>query len=216
MASNNQRIRGNEIGTTGSVVATNVKTIRGRAGLDLRGLSERLTELGRPISASGLSKIENLAKRVEVDDLIAIAAALGVSPTEILFSKEIEGRPVGSGLSDDVSADDAIAWATMKTGLSVEARLGYWTGVLYEAGQKHESLLQTLRREDAQDWERERVRTEIPLVAARHRLAWDRLSELQSMFPADQALPMVGAMPDIRGITLPPGEIPPPAVGVGR
>lgn len=163
-----------------------------------------------------LRRIEALARRVDVDDLVAIAAALDVSPIELLFSTESDQRPSGTGLSDDVSPADAIAWASLRTGLSVESRLGYWTGVLYEAGQKYEGLLRDLERTDAQDWERTRARNDLPAVAARHRLAWDRLSELQSKYPSDQPLPAVGAMPDVRGIVLSPGEVPPPAVGVGR
>ena len=57
--------------------------------MSLQELENRLTELGRRITVSGLSRIENEDRRVEVDDLMAIALALNVSPLGLL----LPGRP---------------------------------------------------------------------------------------------------------------------------
>jgi transcriptional regulator with XRE-family HTH domain len=48
-------------------------------------LSRRLDEAGRPIPALGLRRIENGERRVDVDDLAALAFALGVNPNALLF-----------------------------------------------------------------------------------------------------------------------------------
>lgn len=84
-SSENSRKRGNPIGAAGINVASNLKRLRQRAGLDLRGLSARLRGSGHLISASGLSKIENMERRVDVDDLVALAVALDVSPLALLL-----------------------------------------------------------------------------------------------------------------------------------
>ena len=48
-------------------------------------LSDRMAEVGRPILPSGLSKIEQGDRSVDVDDLVALAVALGVTPNALLL-----------------------------------------------------------------------------------------------------------------------------------
>lgn len=48
-------------------------------------LSERVAELGRPIPPLGISRIEAGTRRVDADDLVALANALRVSPVTILM-----------------------------------------------------------------------------------------------------------------------------------
>lgn len=71
--------------TVESVLAANVADLRARRGLTTRALSARLAELGHPILASGISKIENRTRRVDVGDLVALAVALEVSPVRLLL-----------------------------------------------------------------------------------------------------------------------------------
>ncbi|MEX5637403.1 helix-turn-helix domain-containing protein [Parafrankia sp. FMc2] len=52
--------------------------------LTLVQLSERLTGLGRPILPTGLSKIEHGERGLSVDDLVALAAALDISPEQLI------------------------------------------------------------------------------------------------------------------------------------
>jgi hypothetical protein len=47
-------------------------------------LSSYLEALGRPILPSGISKIEQSTRRVDVDDLVAFADALGTVPSALL------------------------------------------------------------------------------------------------------------------------------------
>lgn len=74
----------NPLGPTGQRVRENVRHLRGR--LPYRELAERLERLGRPIPTLGLSRIENGARRVDADDLVALALALGVNPNRLLLS----------------------------------------------------------------------------------------------------------------------------------
>ncbi|MBN7457547.1 helix-turn-helix transcriptional regulator [Mycobacteroides abscessus subsp. abscessus] len=75
-----------ELGPTAATVALNVKRFRtGLRGWTLAELSERMTEVGRPMTGNTLSAIENQTRRIDVDDLIALSAALEVSPAALLM-----------------------------------------------------------------------------------------------------------------------------------
>ncbi|MDQ1247523.1 MAG: hypothetical protein QG597_1893 [Actinomycetota bacterium] len=79
-ATDDQRGRG--LGPTGETVRARIREIRGRT--PVTELSERLEKLGRPIPPLGVRRIESGERRVDVDDLIVLAAALGVSPVTLL------------------------------------------------------------------------------------------------------------------------------------
>jgi transcriptional regulator with XRE-family HTH domain len=83
-----------ERGPTSERVARNVAELRAARGLTLRDLSVRLEEVGRPILPSGLHKIERGARRVDVDDLVALALALDVTPTRLLMPATATRRQV--------------------------------------------------------------------------------------------------------------------------
>lgn len=74
-----------ELGHTGRTVASNIAYYRAKRGWRLSQLSERMDEVGRPMTGNTLSAIENLTRRADVDDLVAIAAALEVSPAALLM-----------------------------------------------------------------------------------------------------------------------------------
>lgn len=73
-----------EQGTVGATVAAQVRRLREHRGLSLRGLSEKMSAIGRPVLPSGLSKIEAGDRRVDVDDLAALATALNVEVNQLL------------------------------------------------------------------------------------------------------------------------------------
>jgi transcriptional regulator with XRE-family HTH domain len=73
-----------EIGEAGGHLAAAVTAHRQRRGLDQAGLAAAVTAAGRPMSASVLGKIESAARRVDVDDLVALAAALDVDAVQLL------------------------------------------------------------------------------------------------------------------------------------
>jgi transcriptional regulator with XRE-family HTH domain len=66
-------------------VAANIRALREDRRLTLDDLSNRLYALGRPIQRSGLSKIESGDRRVDTDDLVALALALDVTPNRLLL-----------------------------------------------------------------------------------------------------------------------------------
>lgn len=74
-----------ELGATGETVAENITRLRTSAGLSYTQVSERLTIAGRPINPVGVRRIEDGERRVDADDLVALAAALGVSPITLLM-----------------------------------------------------------------------------------------------------------------------------------
>ncbi|OSZ58676.1 hypothetical protein OQI_20435 [Streptomyces pharetrae CZA14] len=82
-----------QIGEAGGSVAAAIATYRQRRGWDQAYLAERVSDAGRPMSTSVLGKIESGARRVDVDDLVAVAAALEVSPSALLPGGEERADP---------------------------------------------------------------------------------------------------------------------------
>lgn len=72
-------------GPTARQVVENVIRLRNFRGMTKEALSDRLTEVGRPIRATGLARLEAGKRRVDVDDLVALALALEVSPVALLL-----------------------------------------------------------------------------------------------------------------------------------
>jgi transcriptional regulator with XRE-family HTH domain len=89
----------------------NLRRIRQEQGLSYAELSRRLTATGHPISDTGLLKTERGDRRVDVDDLAALAAALDVSPARLLLPGLDIADPEPAALTSGVSADPAALWA---------------------------------------------------------------------------------------------------------
>lgn len=95
-------------GSVGDNIATAVREIREAKRLPYTELSERLTELGRPIPVLGLRRIEKGERRVDVDDLVALARALGVPPVLLAF-------PLGRcALTSPLPGKDRPTWLALK------------------------------------------------------------------------------------------------------
>ncbi|MEU9974098.1 helix-turn-helix transcriptional regulator [Streptomyces sp. NPDC051014] len=73
-----------EIGPAGIRAARTIKILRTERGLAQRELAARVTALGRPMSNTMLSRIERAHRRCDIDDLVALALALHVSPLLLL------------------------------------------------------------------------------------------------------------------------------------
>src|SRR4051794_18703182 len=108
-----------KLGPVGVRVAENVKMLREYARrLSVRDLSARLGELGRPLLPSGITKIEHGERRVDADDLVALALALGVTPNRLLLDgtgapeEQFALTPRG----DLSPSADAWAWACGERG----------------------------------------------------------------------------------------------------
>lgn len=74
-----------ELGPTGKTVAHNVARIRKTQDLTLRDVADRLADTDRPLAHNTISEIERGARRVDVDDLVALAVALNCSPLALLL-----------------------------------------------------------------------------------------------------------------------------------
>jgi transcriptional regulator with XRE-family HTH domain len=100
-----------ELGATGQTVADNVE--RFRRGMTYTDLSKRLAAIGRDIPALALRRIEQGDRRVDADDLLALALALGVSPANLLMPVGDETDLVSAtGFPEDVAAQRLWAWLT--------------------------------------------------------------------------------------------------------
>lgn len=95
---------------TGNHVATNVRRIREARGWSTYDLARRLEQAGRPIAPSAIAKVERAERRVDVGDLTALAAVLGVSPAALLLpmTEADEVEVTGGGTA---RATAAWAWA---------------------------------------------------------------------------------------------------------
>lgn len=104
-----------QIGEAGGCVAAAVTAQRQRRGWDQAYLAQRVSDAGRPMSTSVLGKIESGARRVDVDDLVALAAALEVPPSQLLpgsaepkdvdpFEAAAEPGLVRARVVDDIAA----------------------------------------------------------------------------------------------------------------
>lgn len=93
------------LGPTGETLRQNVKRIRDSRRLTYVELSNRLAEIGRPIPVLGLRRIEAGERRVDVDDLVALARVLGVNVSALLLPPtadqdvEITGGPMPGWLA---------------------------------------------------------------------------------------------------------------------
>ncbi|NGO71552.1 helix-turn-helix transcriptional regulator [Streptomyces sp. SB3404] len=72
------------IGSAGIRTARLIARIREGSGLSQRELAVRVARNGHTLSHTALSRIERTRRRCDVDDLVAIADALGVSPVDLL------------------------------------------------------------------------------------------------------------------------------------
>lgn len=92
-------------------IAGAVRRIREKRRLPYTELSERLNEIGRPIPVLGLRRIEKGERRVDVDELVALARALNVPPVVLMFPVGLSDEPLVELLPDQrIPAEAALAW----------------------------------------------------------------------------------------------------------
>lgn len=103
-----------ELGATGEAVAHNVKRLRESANLTYTEVSKLLAARNRSISPLAVRRIEEMERRVDVDDLVALAVILDVSPVSLLYPGAVEGKSEvqATGLNAPVSAE--VLWEWMR------------------------------------------------------------------------------------------------------
>lgn len=96
------------LGPLAEQVAANLRRIREEKRLTYAAISARLERLKRPIPVLGLRRIEKGERRVDVDDIAALAAALGVPPMLLIF-------PLGDATWVDILPDQPVAtWLAVR------------------------------------------------------------------------------------------------------
>ncbi|MGH3798559.1 MAG: helix-turn-helix domain-containing protein [Pseudonocardiaceae bacterium] len=104
--------RPNELGPTGERVRANVRELRRTAGLSTRELSALLDGARRPIAATGVTKIEAGDRRVDADDLVALALVLDTTPNRLLLpGSRFTDQEVALTPTRSMVEAEAWAWA---------------------------------------------------------------------------------------------------------
>ncbi|MFF3337988.1 helix-turn-helix domain-containing protein [Streptomyces flavidovirens] len=98
-----------EAGPTGKTVAVNLARFRKQKQLTTRQLSGLLERNGRPIPASGITRMEKAERQVTADELVALAVALDVNPAMLLLPSTVDGDIEISG-GGQVPAAKAWDW----------------------------------------------------------------------------------------------------------
>ena len=98
-------------GPVSRCAAANLKRLRKDSGLSTTRLSAALKEIEHNIPPTGITRIEKGERRVDVDDLMALAVVLKVSPTALLLPLTLVGE-VDLTEGKTVPALDAWMWAT--------------------------------------------------------------------------------------------------------
>lgn len=99
-------------GDIAEAVAKNVTALRGKRRLSQQALAALMGELGRPMQSSAIAKIEKGDRRVDVDDLVALAVALNVAPARLLLPDLDVDEPVQVTPTRAVPSYAAWQWAT--------------------------------------------------------------------------------------------------------
>lgn len=122
------------LGPTGETVRVNI--IRLRTQLRRMGyteLSERLKDHGRRIPPLGLRRIENGARRVDADDLFALAVALGVSPVTLLTPDAGEGgeKVAATGVTEKCDVERLWNWVCAHEPIDPDVQtIEFWIAAL--------------------------------------------------------------------------------------
>ena len=74
-------------GPVGRQLIANLRELLEARGLSFRRASAALDELGRPIPPLGMSRLLDADRRVDVDELVALAVMLGVNPSALLLPR---------------------------------------------------------------------------------------------------------------------------------
>ena len=101
-------------------VAENIAVLRKKRGFTVRSLADRVSELGKSIHPSGISKMETGTRVPDALEVLALSLAFGVNPSRILLPftahSKTEVDVPGDGT---VSARDLWEWADGKRPLVI-------------------------------------------------------------------------------------------------
>ncbi|MCX7522734.1 helix-turn-helix transcriptional regulator [Microbacterium sp. STN6] len=126
-----ERVRGNSAGITHEHVAANLRAARQAIGMDVRTAARRMTDAGRKIAPSGISKIENGDRRVDVDDLTALAYVLNTTPAALL-TPPAEAVTL-SGVPETFLPEEVQVWIAGGVKLTTDDLVRYWKEQRFQA-----------------------------------------------------------------------------------
>lgn len=126
----NERQRGNDIGLSGVEVGRNVARLRSLRGMSLKALEAKLGELDRKISWSSISKLENGTRKVDADDLMALAVALDVSPLSLLLPNTPGPFDQVEATGLTTTAADLWTWAVARSPLHIRNDVEHFDTIL--------------------------------------------------------------------------------------
>jgi transcriptional regulator with XRE-family HTH domain len=120
------------LGATGETVRANITRLRTEQRMAYTDLSAKLKDLDRPIPPLGLRRIENGARRVDADDLFALAVALGVSPVTLLTPNAAAGseRVAATGVPKGLQAEQLWRWLCVYEPIGPEQQTRFAPGRL--------------------------------------------------------------------------------------
>ena len=95
--------------TPGVIFGRRVREERERQRLTQDDVVERLSNLGRPMDRSNLGRIERGDTTGQLDNLFALALALGVAPIHLMLPRE-EEELVAIAPKRTLAADEARSW----------------------------------------------------------------------------------------------------------
>ncbi|MEU4364212.1 helix-turn-helix transcriptional regulator [Promicromonospora sp. NPDC023987] len=147
-------------------IGERLRSVRRAAGLTTQQVADRTAALGYPMARASIANLETRPRaKIYLQDVTVLAAALGVSPVEILYPLEVStvptatSTPVGvvrRGVLKNTSAEvlpghterapSAVAWFTGGYGRVLEARLAAITA--YGRFEARGKLLAMLREEE--------------------------------------------------------------------
>jgi transcriptional regulator with XRE-family HTH domain len=104
--------RNGVVGPAGRRAAANLRRLRDDRKLSTAQLAKILGDVGQPILATGITKTETRTRRMDIDDLLALAVALDVSPNRLLLTGTADNSPIELTPQVNVTSMKAWMWAT--------------------------------------------------------------------------------------------------------
>ncbi|MFJ8766662.1 helix-turn-helix domain-containing protein [Streptomyces clavifer] len=101
----------NPLGPVGDRVRRNVERLREARGMTKKQLSDAVGKLHRPIPPLGISRLEGGTRRVDADDLVALALALKVTPLTLLLPDTWNDEPAELAPGFSLKTRTAWRWA---------------------------------------------------------------------------------------------------------
>lgn len=116
---------------TSLAVSAAVADQREAAGLTVDELAETVRHLGHRMTSADIRAIEAGEAPATVDDLVALAVALGTAPVVLLSHvpadlPDPDEGPIATGVPDDVGGAQLRDWMEGRTSLDRQSRVAYW------------------------------------------------------------------------------------------